>query len=99
LWELFDSALASLAKMDKNVLTSELFIQIEESSKGVDLDHLPRTVLVPEDDFAKRVTQAVLNLNLEQLKSVVNGGYSELVIALVTVIAVLKEAEEAKHER
>jgi hypothetical protein len=89
--ESFES-LAPLAELSPNDLLPELFLQVEEASEGVDMDSLLPTELMPDVDVIRNIVNAVINQNIDLLRSTVNGNYGELVVELLSVIAALKKS-------
>jgi hypothetical protein len=85
-------SLVTLAAMHPSTLLPELFIQVEEASRDIDMNRLRPTDLVPDVDFARDVVRAVTTRDVELLRSTVEGGYPELVIGLVSVAAALKSS-------
>lgn len=87
--EFFES-LTLLSDANPSNLLNELFLQVEETAAQVALDKLQPTVLVPDVDFARKIVSAVREQNVALLRNTVEGDYPELVIALVSVISLLK---------
>lgn len=88
--ESFES-LAPLAELSPYDLLPELFLQVEEAAEGADMDGLLPTELMPDVGVTRDIVNAVINHNIDLLRSTVNGSYGELVVVLLSVIAVLKK--------
>lgn len=88
-------AMSDLADLNLNTLLSELFLQVHAASQGVNLfEDLEPTEFVPDVDFARQIVRAVENQDIVLLKNVVHGDYSDLLFALVSVIALLQDAQD-----
>lgn len=85
-------SLAPLAELSPYDLLPELFLQVEEASVGVDMDSLFPTELMPDVGATRNIVNAVLNQDIDLLRSTVNGNYAELVVELLSVIAALKKS-------
>lgn len=86
---------AQLAELDPSTLLPELYLQVEEAASDVDMNRLRPTDLVPDVDFARKLVHAVVDQDIDLLRSVINGDYSDLLVGLVSVVAALKAVATA----
>lgn len=89
--EAFDSLLP-LARLDPATLLPELFRQVEVSASDVDMESLRPTDLIPDVDSARKIVHAVVDQDpdMDFLRSIVTGSYTEFVVELISVVAALK---------
>lgn len=88
-------ALSELSGLDSNTLLSELFLQVHAASQGINLsEDLEPNELIRDVDFVRQVVRAVEHQDIVLLKKVIHGDYSELVMSLVFVIALLKDTQD-----
>lgn len=87
-------SLAPLAELDPSTLLPELFLQVEEASRDIDLSSLRPTELVPDVDFARNMIHAIIDdhPDPDRIRSVVRGSYPDLVIELISIVAALKSS-------
>jgi hypothetical protein len=83
-------ALAPLAELEPEVLLPELFLQVDEASKGFDLRRMKPTEMVPDVDLASDVVNSIVANDMIGLRNLVKGDYSEVVIELLAVVAAMK---------
>ena len=86
--------------IEPNVLISELLHQVVEASEGLDVDAMEPKDPGPDIDFVRKVVRSVRKHDMTSLREVVQGDFSELMVALVLVIARLrKEALDNEIDR
>lgn len=87
--------LASMAQLEPSYLLPELLHQLEEAAITANMSSLSATELIPDLTIVPRIIKAVQEDDFDLLQSTIEGGYSGLVVTLVSIIAVLHDS--VKH--
>lgn len=90
--ETFD-AIAQLALVDPNELLPELFLEIEDAAEGVSSSAIVSTDLLPDTAVTAAIIDAVVSEDLQGLRAVVPGDYSEMLPTLLATVVALEHSK------